>query len=310
MRILIVGAGAIGGYFGGRLLEAGNDVTFLVRPRRAQQLAADGLVIKSPHGDATLAAPTVLAEAITAPWDAVIVSCKAYDLAGAIESFAPAVGPQTAILPLLNGLRHLDVLDGRFGADRVLGGLCAIAATLDEHGVVHHLNDIQMLTFGERDGSDSDRVKALAAAFATTKVNARSSGLIIQEMWEKWVFLSALAAATCLLRASVGDIVIAGGVDTVTGLLAEAQSVAEASGHGARPKVLENARSQLTSAGSSLSASMMRDIEKGGAIEADHVVGDLLQRGRAAGLGIPLLKLAYLHLKAYEARRQREAARG
>lgn len=307
MRVLIVGAGAIGGYFGGRLLEAGEDVTFLVRPRRAAQLAADGLIVKSSQGDIQLPVPTVLADAITAPWDLILLSCKAYDLAGAMDSFAPAVGPQTLILPLLNGMRHLETLEERFGADHVLGGLCAIAATLDDQGIVRHLNDLHVLTFGERDGRESARIKAVAELFAPAKVQWRLSTQIIQEMWEKWVFLSTLAAATCLLRASVGDIVLAGGADTLTGLLAEAQSVAEAAGYGSRPEVLDKARAQLTSAGSSLAASMMRDVEKGGPVEVDHVLGDLLRRGQAAGLGIPLLKLAHLHLKAYEARRQREA---
>lgn len=309
MRILIVGAGATGGYFGARLLEAGKDVTFLVRPRRAEQLAARGLVVKSPRGDIAVAAPTILSEDISTPWDVVILSCKAYDLDGAIASVAPAIGPQTAILPLLNGMRHLDVLEERFGSGHVLGGFCAIASTLDADGVIHHLNDLHMLVFGERDGHASDRVNELAGIFAETSADTRASDVIIQEMWEKWVFLSTLAASTCLMRAAVGDIVVAGGVDTVMSLLAETQSVAEAAGHGARPKVLENARTQLTMAGSPMSASMLRDLEKGGPIEADHVIGDLLRRGQAAGLGIPLLKLAYLHLKAYEARRQRETVR-
>src|SRR5438034_10175659 len=133
MRILVVGAGAIGGYFGGRMLQAGRNITFLVRPRRAKELASAGLVIKSPNGDVTLRnPPTVQADAIRETFDVVLLSCKAFDLDDAIKSFAPAVGPQTAIIPLLNGMRHLDVLDEKFGKDRVLGGLCGIAVTLDE----------------------------------------------------------------------------------------------------------------------------------------------------------------------------------
>src|SRR4030088_907936 len=134
MRILVVGAGAIGGYFGGRLLQAGRDVTFLVRPKRAAELADAGLVIKSPSGDATLKnPPAAQADKLTEKFDVVLVSCKAFDLDDAIKSFAPAVGPQTSIIPLLNGMRHLEVLDGKFGRARVLGGLCAVAVTLHEH---------------------------------------------------------------------------------------------------------------------------------------------------------------------------------
>src|SRR5467141_3822500 len=141
MRMLVVGAGAIGGYFGGRMLQAGRDVTFLVRPRRAAELASAGLVIKSPNGDVTLKnPPTVQADALHEKFDVVLLSCKAFDLDDAIKSFAPAVGDNTAIIPLLNGMKHLDVLDSKFGADRVLGGLCGIEVTLDEQRHVVRLN--------------------------------------------------------------------------------------------------------------------------------------------------------------------------
>ena len=167
MRILVVGAGAIGGYFGGRMLQAGRDVTFLVRPRRAAELAGAGLVIRSPNGDVTLKnPPTVQADRLSEKFDVVLLSCKAFDLDDAIKSFAPAVGPQTSIIPLLNGMLHLDVLDAKFGRERVLGGLCAIAATLNEAREVVQLNPMQSLNFGERDGKQSERVRAIADVMA------------------------------------------------------------------------------------------------------------------------------------------------
>ncbi len=149
MRVLVVGAWAIGGYFGGRMLQAGRDITFLVRPRRAQELASAGLVIRSPNGDVTLKTPPIVqADTLKDTFDAVLLSCKAYDLDDAIKSFAPAVGPQTSIVPLLNGMLLLDVLDKAFGRERVLGGLCAIAATLNEAREVIQLQPMQSLTFG------------------------------------------------------------------------------------------------------------------------------------------------------------------
>ena len=206
MRILVVGAGAIGGYFGGRLLEAGRDVTFLVRPRRAAELAVSGLVIESSAGDFTRPAPpTVLASDLRTSFDLILLSCKAYSLDDAIASLAPAVGPSTAILPLLNGMRHLEILDGRVGAAHVLGGQCVIAATLGSEGRIIHLNQNHELSFGERDGTLSDRVRVIADVMAGAKFEARASDQILQEMWEKWVFLAAIAGSTCLLRAAVGD---------------------------------------------------------------------------------------------------------
>ncbi len=196
MRILVVGAGAIGGYFGGRLLQAGRDVTFLVRPRRASELASAGLVIKSPNGDVTLKnPPTVQADALKDKFDVVLLSCKAFDLDDAIKSFAAAVGPNTAIIPMLNGMKHLDTLDAKFGKERVLGGLCAIAATLNEKREVVQLQPMQSLSYGERDGKLSDRVKAIDEAFKSGINGAAASQNIMQDMWEKWVFLSSLAAS-------------------------------------------------------------------------------------------------------------------
>jgi 2-dehydropantoate 2-reductase len=305
MRILVVGAGAIGGYFGGRMLQAGRDVTFLVRPRRAAELASAGLVIKSPNGDVTLKSPTtVQADKLAEKFDVVLLSCKAFDLDDAIKSFAPAVGPQTSIIPLLNGMLHLDVLDKKFGRERVLGGLCAIAATLNEHREVVQLQPMQSLNFGERDGKMSDRVRAIAEDMAAGKFGSVASEHIVQEMWEKWVFLASLAAATCLMRASVGVILASpGGKDFLLGMLDESSAIAAAEGHAPRPPFLERTRGMFTAEGSPMTASMFRDIKVGAQVEADHVVGDLMARGDAAKVPVPKLRTAYTHLKAYEKQR-------
>src|SRR5580692_8366710 len=265
MRILVVGAGAIGGYFGGRMLAAGRDVTFLVRPRRAAELADAGLVIKSPNGDVTLKnPPTVQADKLNETFDAVLLSCKAFDLDDAIRSFAPAVGAQTAIIPLLNGMLHLDVLDHKFGREHVLGGLCAIAVTLNEHREVVQLAPMQSLNFGERDGKLSDRVRAIAEVMASGKFGAVASEQVIQEMWEKWVFLASLAASTSLMRTSVGNILASpGGKDFILGMLGECSAVAAAGGYPPRTAFLERTRGMLTAEGSPLTASMFRDIKAG-----------------------------------------------
>jgi 2-dehydropantoate 2-reductase len=305
MRILVVGAGAIGGYFGGRMLQAGRDITFLVRPRRAAELADAGLVIKSPNGDVTLKSPpAVQADKLSEKFDVVLLSCKAFDLEDAIKSFAAAVGPQTAIVPLLNGMLHLDVLDRKFGGERVLGGLCAIAVTLNENREVVQLQPMQSLNFGERDGKLSGRVRAVADVMASGNFGAVASEHIIQEMWEKWVFLASLAASTCLMRTSVGNILaVPGGRDFVLGMLDECSAVATAQGHAPRAPFLERARGMLTAEGSQMTASMFRDIKVGAPVEADHVIGDLVARGDAAKVPVPKLRAAYVHLKAYEKQR-------
>ena len=306
MRVLVVGAGAIGGYFGGRMLQAGSDITFLVRPRRAAELAAHGLVIKSPNGDVTLKNPPVVqADTLKDPFDVVLLSCKAYDLDDAIKSFAPAVGPHTSIVPLLNGMHHLDVLDARFGRERVLGGLCAIAVTLNEAREVVQLQPMQSLAFGERDGTMSERVRAIADIFASGKFGSSASANILQDMWEKWVFLATLAASTSLMRTTLGNILAApGGKDFLLGIFDECRAIATAEGYPPRAPFVERTLAMLTAEGSPLNASMFRDIKAGQPVEADHVIGDLIAHADRAKAPVPRLRVAYTHLKAYENQRQ------
>src|SRR6266481_5895000 len=232
MRILIVGAGAVGGYFGGRLAQAGRDVAFLVRPSRAKQLGRDGLRIISPHGDAVLTPKLVSAEKIDTPYDLVFLSVKAYALEAAMNDFAAAVGPETMILPVLNGMRHVDLLTKRFGEHAVIGGVCQVATEINDEGRIVQLADFQQLVYGERNGESTPRLKALDATLQGAGFNARLSTDIMQEMWEKWVQLASLGAITCLMRGTIGEIVaVPGGTDLSLKILDESVAVAAACGH-------------------------------------------------------------------------------
>jgi 2-dehydropantoate 2-reductase len=248
--------------------------------------------------------PTVPADALKGSYDAILLSCKAFDLDGAMASFAPAVGPETVILPLLNGLAHLDRLGQRFAKKNVLGGQAAISLTLDGEGRILHLNDTLAISFGELGGAKTARIAALAAEFAAAGIQAGQSEAILQEMWEKWAFIATAGGITSLMRGTVGDIVAAGGAPLTLELYDEIARIAAANGHPLRGPAAERARAMLTAAGSPFTASMMRDVEAGNAIEADHVVGDLLKRKK--GGDYPMLTVAYAHLKAYEVRRKRE----
>jgi 2-dehydropantoate 2-reductase len=310
MRILVLGAGATGGYFGGRLLEAGCDVTFLVRPARAERLRETGLVVESPLGDIRLPVRAITADQLRPDWDLVFLSCKAWDLDDAIASMTLAMGAGTKVLPLLNGMAHLERLDAAYGGERVLGGLCQIAATLAPDGSIRHLNQTHSLVFGHRSKPQRAFCEELQASISSAKIDLRRSDTIVHDMWEKWVMLASLAACTCLMRSTIGDIVAApGGEGFILATLDEAQAIAGANGYAARPKVMEQVRTMLTERGSGFAASMLRDLEAGGRIEADHIIGDLLRRGSEQGIETPLLRVAYIHLKAYEARRERLAAR-
>lgn len=310
MRILVLGAGGTGGYFGGRLAQSGADVTFLVRPARAGQLAQHGLQIRSPLGDADFPVAYVVADelktlATEKPFDLVLLSCKAYDLGSSLEAIAPAVGPQTTVMPILNGLLHYAVLDARFGRERVLGGLCFISAMKGPDGEVLHLGTPASITFGERDGDfRSVRVRDFAQLCEQAGLDHLASPDINRELWIKYSFLTALAAGTCLMRASVGRVVAGeGGADFMRALYRECLAVAEAAGQTIPETAQATALATLTQAGSPVKASMLRDLEAGQRVEAAHIVGDMLHRGRASGVDTPLLAVAWCHLQAYEAGR-------
>jgi len=304
MKLLVLGAGGIGGYFGGRLAAAGSDVTFLVRPRRREQLERDGLRVMSELGDFQLPVNAVLAADLRGDYDFVLLTCKAYDLDSAMDAISPAMNGSCAVLPMLNGMAHLEQLDERFGKENVMGGTCMIDATLDKDGVVHQTGTLQRIIFGERDRRRSARAQWFAAALAGTPVDWELAVDIEQNMWEKIVFLSALAATACLFRGNVREIVSApGGREAIKRTLDVNIEIARCEGHPPREATMEFARNRLTDPTGTWTASMQRDIEAGNPVESDHIVGWMLEKARAHDLDDTMLSLAFTHLKTYEARR-------
>jgi|ERR1700735_491104 len=312
MRILVVGAGAVGGYFGGRLVQAGRDVTFLVRPERAEQLQAEGLQIVSPmHGDFTARPKTITAAQIASPYDVIFLSVKSYSLAGAIDDFAPAVGPQTVIFPVLNGMRHIDVLTQKFGEHAVLGGVCFVATKVDSQGRIVQLADFQSLTYGELDGKKTSRIEAVHQEFSGAGFQTAISDDILRDMWQKWVFLASLGAITCLLRGNVGEIVaVPGGADLCLSALRECAAIAGACGYPMSDTFLAEKSAQLTALGSKLSSSMYRDLTEHARVEVDTILGDLVERGRKQGVFAPIIQAAFVSLSIYQQELTRTKAAG
>ena len=307
MRILVLGAGATGGYFGGRLAQAGADVTFLVRPARAALLRERGLRIRSPLGDGDVTVALATADTLESlpAFDLVVLGCKAYDLDSAMDAVAPAIGPRTAILPILNGLLHYDALDARFGHERVLGGLCFISATLGADGEVVHIGGPASITFGLREcNTDAGVLARLAAAFGAAGVDHLYAADIARAQWIKFSFLAALAAGTCLMRGSVGAIVASeGGEAFMAALHEECLAVAAAEGQPVPDAEVRTARGHLTRTGSPVTASMLRDLQAGLRVEALQIVGDMVHRAHRNGLPVPRLEAAWAHLQAYGAGR-------
>jgi 2-dehydropantoate 2-reductase len=301
VRILVVGAGSTGGYFGGRLAQAGRDVTFLVRPARAAALRKDGLRIVSPYGDVTLAPKLVTADAIKQTFDAVLVAVKAFSLAAALDDMAAAVGRETMILPVLNGMRHMERIAQRFGAPALVGCVCKVAALVDAEGRIVQLSRLQDLAYGELDRTRTPRIERLDAAMQGAGFPARLSADIEADMWEKWDNLAALGAITCLMRGNVGEVNAApGGTAFATRIIDEVMAVVTAEGHPPRPAFLAEMRKSLTDPASTGTSSMYRDLQQGRPIEAEQIVGDMLARGARHKLATPLLAAAYAHLSVYQ----------
>lgn len=306
MRLLVVGAGSTGGYFGGRLSQAGRDVTFLVRPGRAASLRQDGLRIRSRFtGDATLHPPLLVAgDDQPAPFDAALVTVKAYQLPAALDDMAPFIGPDTAVLPTLNGMRHMDLLTGRFGPARVAGCACKVATTVADDGAIDQLGPLGELDYGELDGTRSPRMESLDRFMQDAGFKAVWSDDVTRDMWEKWTMLAAIGALCCLLRGVVGTIGAApGGAETAGAVVDEVVATMTAEGHPPRPAMAENVRTMLTQKGSVFASSMFRDMQRGAAVEGDQIVGDLVGRARRHGVPVPLLTAAWAALGVYGAAR-------
>ena len=303
MRILVVGAGSTGGYFGGRLAQAGRDVTFLVRPARAEFLRQNGLQIISPHGDVTLTPKLVTAETLSAQFDVVLLTAKGFSLDAALTDLAPAVGPKTMILPVQNGMRHVDLLAERFGREVLVGCVCKVATILDDQARIVQLTNLQDLAYGEMDRRASARIAELDAIMRNAGFDARLSADIELEMWEKWVLLATVGGATCLMRGNLGEIeAAAGGSDITLRFLDETVTVVSAVGRTPSEPFVTAAKAQLVQKGSTQTSSMFRDLQKGRPVEVDQIIGDLVARARRAGIDTPLLDAVLTHLSVYQNR--------
>ncbi len=304
MKILVLGAGAIGGYLGGRLTEAGADVTFLVRDARRAQLGREGLRLRSVFGDFDGPVATVNAGDLTPNFDLVLLTCKAYDLDSAMVAIAPGLADSGMVLPILNGLGHIPALNNAFGAERVLGGTIKLSAARLADGTIEHMNDWHWLRFGEQAGGLSERVLAVQAAFdGCIGLEAVALDNVMQEMWEKFVHLATAAAMTCLMRANTGQIVSSDeGAALFQQMLETSAEVARASGYPPSVEFMDQYRALFADRQGAYVTSMLRDIEAGNRTEGEAIIGLMLQRARDLEIDSTLLTVAYAHIKAYEAR--------
>ncbi len=302
MRVLVLGAGALGGYFGGKLQKSGVDVAFLVRPRRAAQLADRGLVLKAQDGEIRLPAKTVLAGQVDGAYDVVLLCCKAYDLDDAMDAVAPAVGPGTAVLPFLNGIKHVSALADRFGTGRVLGGLTAINAVLEPHGdVVQSAVKIDMTALGELSGERSARCADIQHAFTVAGMPMALSDNVIALMWAKFFAFACIATLATLTRARAGAIArSAVGASFVSAVIEECGRIVAAEGYPPPKDIADIVRGLYAQRDSTYGPSILVDMQDGRPTEGHHTIGDLVERAARHEMPVPLLTAALCNLQVYE----------
>ncbi|UJA80819.1 2-dehydropantoate 2-reductase [Bacillus cereus] len=301
MRILVLGAGGVGGFFGGRLVEKGEDVTFLVRSKRKKQLEERGLVIRSVNGDFSFQPKLITKEDRTAPFDVILFSTKAYHLNEAIQDLKPFVGESTVIIPLLNGIAHVSLLQKEFGEEKVIGGLCFIETTLNDEGEIVQTSAANRLVFGEMKSQHAEKIKHISKAFAGTKSSFVLSENITQDMWHKYLFITVMSGVTTLMRAPIGPIRESeGGRDFIQNLFEECMQIMRCIGAPIKDNIAEEHMKTMDKISYNMKSSMQRDMEKGSSIEGTHLQGYLLDVAQQFSIEAPLLGAVYQNLKVYE----------
>ncbi|HCN72364.1 MAG TPA: 2-dehydropantoate 2-reductase [Pusillimonas sp.] len=305
MKILVVGAGAVGGQFGAYLHESGAEVDFLLRPARKEIIDAQGLTLDLPTGKLQIQPRTLISSELKPVYDLIVVSCKAYSLDSVMNDLVNAVGENTVILPLLNGLRHLDILGGKFGHERVLGGIAKTVATLATPSCIQIKHGPGNITVGARTPDQQTIAQAVWSQLHAGGVHAFFSEHVMDDMWDKYCLMASLGASNCLLGGTVGEYMRShAGGQIALQLFKECAETAAASGHPLYPESVERIQQALTSRHSGFSASMYRDMRAGQPVEGDHLVGDMMRRGEALGVACPTLKIAHAALETYMGRRE------
>lgn len=301
MKVTVVGAGAVGGYFGGRLQEAGLDVTYLVREKRAEQLKQTGLVIQSPFGNTQLTPKLALrAEEIEA-CDLIILGVKNYHLPETIESIRPLFAKGAKVLPLLNGVEHFDLLEEQFGSGAVLGGICQIISTLDREGKILHTNQLHDITFGPLQPEQKEFCQQLADTVKDTNMRMLLSENVRIDIWSKYAFITAFSGVTTASRLPINEVLMHEPTQEVFRLvLTEMWELAKAKGVQLPQRFVEKTIDNMYKLPAGATSSMHQDFRKGLQLEVESLQGAAVRLARQAGVEVPTVRTLYGIIKPYE----------
>ena len=299
MKILVLGAGAVGGYFGGRMAEAGMDVTFLVREKRQKKLEKSSLIIKSPKGDLVTSPNLVTLDNVDSIYDVILFTNKAYDLDEILQSPFP-VKDGSIIIPLLNGYAHMEQLRNKFPNARLFGGIAHIFSTLNDEGEIHHFNDIHSLTFGHLSKADETDGRRFFDSCSSANFSIKYSNDIVVELWHKWVLITTVAGATTLFNATIGEIASTEhGIAFITDLHDECINIAKSEKIKVNDDDLAQQRRFLSDKKSTWSSSMRRDMVNKSKIECAHIFLELINIADKNNVECPSLKTVMINGEIY-----------
>ena len=307
MKIAIMGSGALGGYFGGWLAQAGEDVTFVARGRQLAAIRESGVRIESPRGDLHLYPVRATQDsAAIGPVDLVLFTVKLWSTEEAGQALRPLIGRDTAVVSLQNGVDANDVLARLVGREHLMGGVCYIAATLDRPGLIQHTGQMARLAFGELGGKKTRRAEAFLEACTRAKAgfDTELSGNIERTIWEKFVFIVGLSALTSLTRRPIGP--VRSDPDTRAMLLEvmrEAVAVGRAKGVELDADHAEKRLAFVDTLPAEMTSSMHRDLEQGNRLEVAWLSGTVARLGRDLGVPTPANRAVYTALKLHAAGR-------
>lgn len=301
-RVLVVGAGATGGFFGAHLIRAERDVTFLVRPARAAALRSDGLRLSTARGETVLAARSATAAELDGAYDIVLLSVKADALPTALDDISPAVDGSTVVIPFLNGMDHIEAIDERFPG-RLLGGVVKVAAQLTADGVIAVSGPTASMEIGELTGEVSERARRAADVLNVEGYDFSLSAGILTSLWHKWVFISTVSVICCTATGTIGDVAaVPGGAEFAAAALEEAAAISKAAGHPLPAAQREWLQSFVTQAGSPFAPSLYRDVLDGRHTEVEAVLASFSAAASGFGIDTPLLNLAVMRLRLHNRR--------
>ncbi len=302
MKIAVIGAGGVGGYFGGRLAQHGSDVAFIARGQHLQKIRSDGLTLLSPQGDATI--KNIVATdhpGEIGPVDVVIVAVKGWQLQEALAQIKPLMTTGTMVLPLLNGINAPDFLADQLGTNQVLGGLCGIIAHIEKPGVIRHVSIDPFIVLGELDNQLSDRAQQLGNKIESAGIKTTASENIMLDIWKKFLFIAPISGVTSLARASIDRVMSTPQTCALlTAATAEVAALGKAVGMSLTEEHVKGVIATLRKTPAGGTTSMQRDIQGGRPSELETQTGAIVSLARSSNVDTPVNDFIYAALLPQE----------